>query len=287
MDKIKMDMKGQDLTYKKFTPSLEYGRYVHSYWSMESNESYEQTFPDLLIPDGCIEVIFILKGGYKKRNLHDVHIQVIDASTIVGIQDKTVLVKRTGKVKMVGIKFKPIGFFKLFGWDGRKTAGKTIGLHEFNDVSLTEMETILSKITLENVDASTIENILFNGRPLLKFSEKEAAVEAAVDKTLETNGNLSVQELCKSIYKSERQLQRYFKTYVGLSPKKFGNLIRFKELYKNNVLKEIPEQHFHDYGYFDQNHFIKDYKKNLGTTPSKRKGPEFRKLNKIARMSTE
>ncbi|MCY1235292.1 Helix-turn-helix domain protein [compost metagenome] len=70
---------------------------------------------------------------------------------------------------------------------------------------------------------------------------------------------------------SPRQLHRLFDFYVGTSAKTFSQVVRFQ-----NILKAKPSSQslrenklFYDVGYYDQSHFIKDFKNFYGVTPSK------------------
>ena len=65
----------------------------------------------------------------------------------------------------------------------------------------------------------------------------------------------------------ERQFERIFKDYVGLAPKSFAEIMRFKRtfisLQRNHNLTNIT----YSSGYYDQSHFIRTFKKFSGYTP--------------------
>lgn len=75
--------------------------------------------------------------------------------------------------------------------------------------------------------------------------------------------------ILKDEISKRRQLERYFKKQIGISPKQLGKVIRLQASLqmlanqKNETLTEIAyENHF-----FDQAHFIKDFKQFTGETP--------------------
>jgi transcriptional regulator GlxA family with amidase domain len=85
-----------------------------------------------------------------------------------------------------------------------------------------------------------------------------------------TNSNypISITSLANDCNLSRRQFERAFKEYSGFSPKVFLNLVRFNSVIKaktqaNNSLTQIAI----DCGYFDQSHFIHDFKTFSGYTP--------------------
>jgi methylphosphotriester-DNA--protein-cysteine methyltransferase len=66
-----------------------------------------------------------------------------------------------------------------------------------------------------------------------------------------------------------RTLERGFKITVGLTPKEFARVIRFKNVYKafrQNLCKDPA--YFLDWGYYDQSHYIKEFKYFMGSTPT-------------------
>jgi AraC-like DNA-binding protein len=68
----------------------------------------------------------------------------------------------------------------------------------------------------------------------------------------------------------ERQLQRMFKDNLGLSPKSYFRLMRFRHAVASvRGRREIDWLDLtHTLGYSDQSHFIRDFKAFAGVTPS-------------------
>jgi AraC-like DNA-binding protein len=79
----------------------------------------------------------------------------------------------------------------------------------------------------------------------------------------ETYGSLTIKEYAEKTFWKERQINRYFNQFFGLSLKVFCNILRFKASFKhinNGIL--YPEQN-----YSDQAHFIREVKKLTKVTP--------------------
>lgn len=70
---------------------------------------------------------------------------------------------------------------------------------------------------------------------------------------------------------SPRQLRRLFDFYIGDSPKSFSKVLRFQRLLKQNAIsKNIPQNQLYlDAGYYDQAHFIKEFRTFYGLTPGR------------------
>jgi AraC-like DNA-binding protein len=70
---------------------------------------------------------------------------------------------------------------------------------------------------------------------------------------------------------SSRQLRRLFEFYVGDTAKVFSKVVRFQNILRAKPSAQSLRQNklFFDVGYFDQAHFIKEFKHFYGVTPSK------------------
>nr|WP_246164250.1 helix-turn-helix domain-containing protein [Xanthovirga aplysinae] len=69
---------------------------------------------------------------------------------------------------------------------------------------------------------------------------------------------------------SPRQLRRIFNYYIGTTPKAFSNVVRFQHILNAKPSKQSLKKNklYFDVGFFDQAHFIKNFKNFYGVTPS-------------------
>jgi AraC-like DNA-binding protein len=94
-------------------------------------------------------------------------------------------------------------------------------------------------------------------------------VKSTVDALLKTNGTAPINVILKDDVSKRRQLERHFKNQIGISPKQLGKAIRLQATLnlllnkKSNTLTDIA----YESEYFDQNHFIKDFKGLVGVSP--------------------
>ncbi len=80
----------------------------------------------------------------------------------------------------------------------------------------------------------------------------------------------SIKNLAHQLKISERYLEMQFKKHVGLSPKTYSLIIRFKRMEQQLQIKSTASWEKLGFAneYYDQNHFIKDFKRFTGHTPS-------------------
>ncbi len=85
------------------------------------------------------------------------------------------------------------------------------------------------------------------------------------------NGSITVSDLGKHINVTCRTIHRMFREYIGIGPKDYLRIIRFN--YACRLLSEYPEIDWCDIicrcGYYDQMHFIHEFKNVMKCTPMK------------------
>lgn len=83
-------------------------------------------------------------------------------------------------------------------------------------------------------------------------------------------GTINIRQLARQLKVSDRYLETQFRQYVGLSPKTYSMILRFKRMEQqlNNLETTRWAQLDLAHEYYDQNHFIKEFKRFTGNTPS-------------------
>lgn len=103
-----------------------------------------------------------------------------------------------------------------------------------------------------------------------KNLEENPFVDFAVGKILENPYHLTMEAIAQKVGYSQKHLIQLFKAHVGLTPKAFMRIIRFQKAIL--MLENRRELDWvglaHDCGYFDQAHFIHDFKAFSGFTPA-------------------
>lgn len=93
--------------------------------------------------------------------------------------------------------------------------------------------------------------------------KENAVVNATIQNILINQGSLDISNLAKESFVSTRQLERLFHEYIGITPKKLSNLIRYQFLWRD-ILCELDFDVLsavHKYGYTDQSHLLREFKR--------------------------
>ena len=110
------------------------------------------------------------------------------------------------------------------------------------------------------------EKISFTEQVLLKrlsAVRENTVVNDTIQNILINKGSLDIAKLAKESFVSTRQLERLFHEYVGITPKKLSNLIRYQFLWRDilcepdfDVLSAV-----YKFGYTDQSHLLREFKR--------------------------
>jgi AraC-like DNA-binding protein len=98
---------------------------------------------------------------------------------------------------------------------------------------------------------------------------KDPVIEAIVEHVLVAQGDVVLDELIAQSGLARRQFERRFKHTTGFSPAFFQRLVRFQRSYRmleNGTATSLTDM-AHTCGYFDQSHFIRDFKRFSGMNP--------------------
>jgi AraC-like DNA-binding protein len=117
---------------------------------------------------------------------------------------------------------------------------------------------------------NNFERLAFINRFLeIRIQEfKRPEIVHAAQDIYRKNGVVNVLHLASQASFSQRQFERNFKEQTGFTPKTFSRIVRFKSLvsqYKkeNSTLTQLA----YAFGYYDQAHFIQDFKQFSGYNP--------------------
>lgn len=173
------------------------------------------------------------------------------------------------KVCGVQVVFKPLGPYYLFGLPQYHFIDAIEDGFDF----LPGLKDILSRLEDRESDRIGFANILENYflTRLSRYEQPDSLRFLSMyDYIKEQRGCRSVKELCYNSSISKTRLEAHFKEKIGISPKKLSCIVRFQSLLKE--IKTYPDIRWNElvykYGYFDQNHFIKEFKVFTGITPT-------------------
>jgi AraC-like DNA-binding protein len=97
--------------------------------------------------------------------------------------------------------------------------------------------------------------------------DEDPLVTRAVELLTNARHEASVSAVARAIGLSERQLERRFLARVGVTPKRFATLRRFERAVARATTAPSLTAAALDAGYYDQSHFIRDFRRFAGSSP--------------------
>ena len=255
------------MRHRVIPPRPRLAKYIECFWTLESREQPTGASPERIMPDGCIELIFNLAEPFKRYHF-DNKIEIQPPALVAGQMRRPAMITPTGRVKLFGIRFHPGGAFPLVHFP----------LNELTD-RIISFDSVFSRLGRELTDKvqnarslreriNIIETV-FLAR-LEQRHEQDQSVNAVVNLIVQKNGLVSIDRLPGRFGISDRQLERKFQTQVGLTLKFFCRILRFQKVFKAVTQHQKVNWSYiaSECGYYDQAHFIHDFKEFSGQNPS-------------------
>jgi AraC-like DNA-binding protein len=254
------------MDYQTFQPHPDLDALIKCYWTLEIPAEVGSP-KQRIVPDGCIEMIFILGNDVKRYTSEDEYI-IQPRAMILGQITEPFFVQPTGYVNSFAVRFYPYGFANFAATAIKNFANKETPINLlFGDKPANELEHKIIHATNTKHRIKIVEGFLLD-----KLKDKatiNSIVKATVDTILLTAGSESINSILKNHLSKRRQLERKFVNEVGLSPKQLGKIIRLQAALKMllNQPYESLTKIAYESKYYDQAHFIKDFKEFTGTNP--------------------
>lgn len=240
----------ENYALNRVKPSSKLSDLIETFWLVTWDLRGRPPHIQQNIPDPCINMVF------------EAH-----RSRIVGAVTKRYVVELNGKGKIFGIKFHAGGFHYLNDLPASRLTDTSV---EITDVFGPESHSLVEQIIATN----DIEL-------MIKLSEdfllaRTNGVETKANKVLEIIRKIEqdktiirVNQLQTEFDLTARSLQRLFNSQVGVSPKWVIRKYRIREVLSRLENGEKDWQTLITHlDYFDQSHFVKDFKSLVGVTPS-------------------
>lgn len=253
------------MKYKIIEPHQDLSTLVKCYWSLESPKENTPT-RNTIVPDGCMKLIFHYGDLYKHYTDNENSI-FLPRCFLIGQLTKPYEVEPTGETGTFFVCFHPNGFLPFATFPIKKMENTAVPLEKLFGIDGQEIEQKILNANTTSERINLIETFLFNR--LTDAETIDNIVKSTVETILTANGQLSVNELSKQNNINRRQLVRKFSSTIGLSPKQLSKTIRIQATLKTLLTKEITSltDLAYENEYFDQAHFIKDFKEFTGLTP--------------------
>jgi AraC-like DNA-binding protein len=189
-------------------------------------------------------------------------------SSLVGVMTGKFsrLIKNKGGV--FGFKFKPGAFYPFVKTPVSKFTNKILRLQDVFDIDSTALEEAILLQEDKGKMIELAENFIRERLP--EQDETVALINQIIDLIITNREITRVDHVVSRLNLSKRTLQRLFSQYIGVSPKWVIKRYRLHEAAEQLAGGEVSDwpKLALDLGYFDQAHFIKEFKAIVGKSPA-------------------
>jgi AraC-like DNA-binding protein len=254
------------MTYREIKPCLLLKAFVKCYYIYEASSG--AGFDDYVFPSGCAELIFNLgSGNWQIAGEGD--FVTTPPVELWGQVTVPLRVRSIGKNTMLGIRFFPHGA-SVFLKETLDVLNNRVV--DYRDVSKS-VKTLYRRLQ-ETADwserISLVEEFLLESLAVTdRNNNKLAVVNNVMEEMKRADFFDNIDNVASRYGITSRYLQKLFLQYTGLTPKLYQKIHHFQ-----NSLKRVTQKNTsftdiaYDCGYFDQSHFIREFKSFTGFTPS-------------------
>lgn len=255
-------------------PRDELKPFISKIWLFENNNGFVNQ-GTVIAPNAKAKIIIPFKNDLTTTDAKKTDVCNEGNIHFIGIRDVPVtLGSSNGPTGSIGVEFNTEGAYRF---TKIPMFYVTNGLFSFSELFGRDGNVLTERVANE-ADPVMKVNLLqdYLIRRLGYETHHSSLVDYAVHFISSSHGLTTVKDLERTTGYSKRYLDMLFKNNLGISPKTLATVYRFQHFYKNFRNREVRlplETDIYNM-YYDQSHFIKEFKRYTGFTPSK-----FSKIN--------
>jgi AraC-like DNA-binding protein len=253
------------MLYQVFDPPANLAPYVRFFWALEAHVVPGEEFVHRSMADGCVEMVFHYRSAFDEITSDD----RVEASPLASIQAQSTRHRRFVTNQSFGIfgaYLYPFAIPRLFGYPASDFTNITPDLASVFGKEGSNLDDRMCTAST-NADRIAVISEFLTAKLNTRLRDLPV-IFRSVHTVLANKGTLAVEDLAAEHNISKRQFERQFKDLAGLSPKLYSRVIRFQAAtqFKLNGTRDLTEIAY-ACGYYDQSHFINDFREFSGYTP--------------------
>jgi AraC-like DNA-binding protein len=262
------------MRYWRMRPHARLQPWIVCYYYVEPDptSSAANTIPvderQLILPDGHAEIVFTLAGVFERWRIDESTVSTtMSASYVIGGRSHSVDTQSRGALRLAGIKLHPDALRHLTRTPLGEFRDATLALKDLNHRELLQLEDAVASARSPVAIRRAFDDFLL--RELRGSIEQDPWVNELKSHVALTHGCLSLSQWLREYQLSERTLERRFVARLGITPKQYVRVVRFKNSYLQ-FMSDAARGGTKSYleSYYDQSHFDREFAAFLGLTPA-------------------
>lgn len=227
---------------------------------------------ELLIPDGHSELVFVIDSAFERWTVgQPERREVMRQSYVIGSRSRSVVTRDLGPVAVAGVKLDPRALRWLLGTNLTDLVDSTLSLRQLGQSRLLELEDAVAGAARGSPGAvaQALDRALL--RALRDMPPASRPVDGLIAQIRASRGSLPIMAWIERHGLDARQVERQFAATMGMTPKRYARVIRFKYSYHQLIGGSTTQpSNVHLDGFYDQSHFNKEFRAFIGAAPTAR-----------------
>lgn len=238
-------------THNRYLPTGDLEFFVEHFWFVSWDLRDKKPHIQEVLPHPSVHIVFE-KGR----------------SRVVGVITGKFTRRLENRGRVFGIKFRPGAFFPFWNGSVSTLTDDILPINEVFDISPENEEKTVFSLGSRDKMMDYAEHLIRDKNP--DRDQKITFINQIINRIKFSNEILKVDDIVDFYCISRRTLQRIFKQYVGINPKWI--IMRYRLHEALDKLNENKHTNWSELalnlGYFDQAHFINDFKAMIGCSPT-------------------
>jgi AraC-like DNA-binding protein len=256
------------MLFHRYIPAPPLSDFVALLWLYEG---YRQPHAkERLLPDGSMELVVNLNDDltriYEPRDTE--RFRTLTGSVVVGAHSEYFVIDTAEQHTVAGVHFKPGGAFPFLGLPASELRNTLVSLEDLWGGLARQLRERLLEAGTPQAKLQVLERVLL-ARAAARL-ERHPAVSFALQEFHGLPHTRTIAAVTGQIGLSAKRFIQVFSGEVGLTPKLFCRVRRFQRVLRRIGARRPVEWAAvaADCGYFDQAHFIRDFRAFSGINPS-------------------
>jgi AraC-like DNA-binding protein len=256
------------MVFRTYQPGEPLSQFVEMFWFFSGGGLPHRK--ERVLPDGSAELVINLDDVPRKRfdRENPMRFETVRRSWISGTQPEFIVIDVMPQATMMGVHFKPGGLAPFVSWPAGELSGQLIELDVLCGRAANDLRDELLEVSGVHAKFRCLEQFLL--RHAQRSLCADPLVDWAIQVLLREPAAATVARVAGSAGLSHKHFIDRFRAVVGLSPKRFCRIRRFQRALTD--LRARREVDWADVacacGYYDQAHFIHDFRGFSGLTPT-------------------
>jgi len=262
------------MQYREFAPIPALAPFLERVWTLEGHADAIGGEPQVVLPDGRPELVLHFGDAFERLDSGPDAAQAAKPVRqpwllFAGQLMQQLVLRPTGAIGVVGLRFHPYGAAQLFEMPQHTLAGRTPDVRELAPEAARALQAVRDRAGSLDEGAELAQQALV---AFLDPARIDQRVMYAVAQIEAQHGQVSIDAIASEIGLTRRHLERRFQDVVGITPKRLARIARFQRALRILDAADPAErlggaQTAAACGYADQAHFIRDFKDLAGRAP--------------------